>query len=158
MFILNEYLKLFESSDKSIVDKNYISKGNKKLSTFKKINIHDDNIYNYINNNDDLKSQIIKILKYNGDGFIYIDKNNSNKLVAYILTCDGFICPIHVCNDYRGYNLSRQILKYAIKNLNVKYLWCATDNEIALKLYKSEGFKIDYKESDNEYYKMYLEK
>ena len=62
-----------------------------------------------------------------------------------------WIVSLEITKDYRGYGLSKQILDYATKTMNCKYLSVNKNNKIAKKIYDDYGFKV-YHESDTMYY------
>lgn len=92
--------------------------------------------------------------QYICDGYIWFD---NDKLVAMVGSClytddkTKWIVSLEITKDYRGYGLSKQILDFATKTMNCKYLSVNKNNKIAKKVYDDYGFKV-YFESDTMYY------
>jgi len=128
-----------ESNDKSTLDKSYKPKERYNLNSYKKISLSDSSFLSYLKDDKRWdKEKVNNLLKYNTKGYLFIDKN---KPVAYIMVCDGFICPLYVYPEYRNHGLSDQILDYAVKKMDAKSLHVYKDNEIAIHLYNKHGFK-----------------
>ena len=125
---------LLESKHKSIISDFYQPKGSKNLAQFKQVSITKELQKKY--------GKIVQLLaEADKDefGIAWIDKNNN--LVGYCMANDyGWLTALEVTKDYKGYGLSDQILKYAINNFNVNKLGVYKDNEIAIRLYKKNGF------------------
>lgn len=73
-------------------------------------------------------------------GWIVFYCNDKSNGVAYVAGC-------HVLKEYRGHGLSKRLLTTVIEicekeGMNRLSLYCKCDNEIALNLYKSTGFRI----------------
>ena len=78
-------------------------------------------------------------------GEIVIDEDE-DKLAGYIFIDNkkypGFIVPLFVIKRYRGYGLSSKLLKDAVTKYKAIDLCVDKDNEIAIRLYKNNGFVI----------------
>ena len=134
-----------ESNDKSKFEKKYIPKNKLDLNSFKKVKFKDSkSISEYISNNKFLSSKKGQDLinKY-ADGYIWIDEDNK-EIVGYVAVDYKWksICPIELCPKYRNHGLSKPIMKIAIDELGAEWLYVYTDNEVAINLYKTLGFKI----------------
>lgn len=134
-----------ESNDRSKFEKDHISKNKLDLNSFKKVRFKDSkNISEYINNNKFLSSKKGQDLinKY-ADGYIWIDEDNK-EIVGYVAVDYKWksICPIELYPKYRNHGLSKPIMKIAINELGAEWLYVYTDNEVAINLYKTLGFKI----------------
>lgn len=55
---------------------------------------------------------------------------------------DGYLSPLFIVDEYRGYGLSNILLKNAIEKYGAKKLIVDKKNEVAIRLYKKFGFKI----------------
>lgn len=140
---------LNESTDKSVIDRNFKKKDNKDIS-FKILDIHDKKAFQYIKN--DLYLRKIKISEYNGE--IIID-NNKDKIIGRFLVMtgknEGFIGALRVYDNYKGYGFGDILIDDAIKKYNGIDLIVMADNKVAIKLYKNHGFvQIGYGDSKNE--------
>jgi len=143
------------NESKSTIDKNYEPKGKKNLSSFKKVHITETVIDKYKKEYPFLKHVRCKDTKeYICDGYIWFD---NDELAAMVGSCEytddktKWIVSLEVTKNYKGYGLSKQILDYAVKSMNCKYLSVNKNNEIAKKVYDDYGFKV-YQESDTMYY------
>lgn len=87
---------------------------------------------------------------------------SGRELACNVGTCEylddetKWIVSLDVNNEYQGHGLSKQILDFAVKQLNCKYLSVNKNNKLAKKIYDDYGFKV-YEQDDNMYY-MTLEK
>lgn len=139
----------------STIDKDFKSKGKKSLSNFKKVHITETIIDKYKKEYPMLRHVRCKDTKdYICDGYIWLD---NDKLVCMVGSCEytddntKWIVSLEIMKDYRGYGLSSQILDYAVKNMNCKYLSVNKKNEVAKRIYDNYGFKV-YHEDDTMYY------
>lgn len=146
---------VIEESISSTVSKDYKPKGKKNLSSFKRIHITETIINKYKKEYPFLSHVRYKDTKeYICDGYIWFD---CDELVAMVGSCEyrddktKWIVSLEITKNYRGYGLSKQILDYAVKNMNCKYLSVNKNNKIAKKVYDDYGFKV-YKESDIMYF------
>jgi GNAT superfamily N-acetyltransferase len=126
------------------LNKDHIQKGNKSLFSFKKVSITDNDINKY---KQDMKS-LSHIRTEDGyKGTIFLDKNNP---VCYVNvnSNNGMIQALEISKDYQGYGLSSQLLKYAVSTLKATSLTVNKKNEVAINVYKKQGFK-QVKATDN---------
>lgn len=129
------------------IDTNYVSKNKISLSRFNKEKINKTIIDKYKNDN-----KFLKHVDYDDNGYIWFDKDS----VVGIVTVDdkkdyNWISAIEINQNYKGHNLGKQILDFAVKKLKGNALSVNKKNEVAIKMYKKYGFKI-YKEDKNMYY------
>lgn len=150
-----ENIYLLSEGTKSVLLNNYKQKGKKKLSSFTKVHITDSVISKYKKEYPFLKHVRYKDTKeYICDGYIWFD---NDKLVAMVGSCEytddktKWVVSLEITKEYQGYGLSKQILDYAVKTMNCKYLSVNKNNEIAKKVYDDYGFKV-YQQSDTMYY------
>lgn len=143
------------SESKSTIDNNYKPKGKKNLSSFKRIHITESVINKYKKEYPFLSHVRCKDTEdYICDGYMWF---NNDELVATVGSCEytddktKWIVSLEITKKYRGYGLSKQILDYAVKTMNCKYLSVNKNNKIAKKVYDNYGFKA-YQESDAMYY------
>lgn len=140
---------------KSDLQNDYKPKGKKKLSSFNKVHITESVISKYKKEYPFLKHVRCKDTKeYICDGYVWFD---DNKLVAMVGSCEytddktKWVVSLEITKEYQGYGLSKQILDYAVKTMNCKYLSVNKNNKIAKKVYDDYGFKV-YQQSDTMYY------
>ena len=152
--IVVENSEILEST-KSTLNKDYKPKGKKNLSSFKRVQITETVIDKYKKDYPFLKHVRCKDTNYYiCDGYIWFD---NNELVAIVGSCEytddktKWIVSLEITKNYKGYGLSKQILDYATKTMNCKYLSVNKNNKIAKKVYDDYGFKV-YQESDSMYY------
>lgn len=150
-----EEFKSYLEGTKSVLQNNYKPKGKKKLSSFTKVHITESVISKYKKEYPFLKHVRCKDTNdYTCDGYIWFD---NDKLVAMVGSCEytddktKWVVSLEVVKEYQGYGLSKQILDYAVKTMNCKYLSVNKNNKIAKKVYDDYGFKV-YQESDTMYY------
>ena len=62
-----------------------------------------------------------------------------------------WIQAFEIFPPYKGHGLSKQMLNVAVNEFGANYLSVSKNNELAIKVYKSYGFKI-YKSSDTMYF------
>lgn len=153
---------ILESAFKSDLDVDYKSKGNLSLSNFKKVKVSEitkemkESPVNFLKLIDD-KRDTTYIWKYDDD-IVGVGS------VRYIDANCNWITAVQINPKYRGYGLGNQILDFCVKELNGNALTVATDNKIALRMYKKYGFKIsneslaDVKAGRRKVYFMYLNK
>ena len=60
----------------------------------------------------------------------------------------SFLNDLTVRKDYQGKGLGRQIFKYLVSKFNIGYLEVHVGGEVAENLYKSEGFRVYYRDDD----------
>ena len=143
---------------KSIIDKNFKTKGKLSLSSFKKIHITEDVINKYKNDYPMLKHVRCKDTKeYICDGYMWLD---NNKLACMVGSCEyrddhsKYIVSLEVTDEYKGYGLSKQLLAFAVNDMKCSKLSVNKNNEVAKKVYDDFGFKV-FHEDDNMYYMEY---
>lgn len=153
---------IFETAWKSKVDNDFKPNGYIDINKYKMQKVDQAFLNKYKKD-----YNMLKHVDLNDNTYCWMD---GDKIVA-LLGVDPsnhddnkiWITIIEITNDYRGYGLSNQLLKYAVNNLGANALGVYKDNEIAIKTYKNFGFKISpesQKEVDSgktKQYKMYLE-
>ena len=154
----NPKVKIHINESSSKINNNYKSKGNISLSSLKKIHMTEEVIDKYKKEYTCLKHVRCKNTKeYTCDGYMWMD---NDKLVCMVGSCEynddhtKWIVSLEVTKEYKGYGLSEQVLDYAVKRMNCKYLSVNKNNQIAKYIYDKYGFKV-YKESDTMYYMHY---
>lgn len=145
----------YTESTKSSLNSNYKPKGKKNLSSFKMVHITPSIIEKYKKQYPFLKHVRCKDTNvYICDGYMWFD---GDVLVATVGSCeykdDGtkWVVSLEITPEYHGYGLSKQILDYAVKKMNCKYLSVNKNNKIAKSIYDKYGFKT-YEQSDAMYY------
>lgn len=145
-----------ESAAKSEIDKDFIPKEKINLSSLKKIRITEDLINKYKKDYPVLRHVRCKDTKeYICDGYMWM--NRDDKLVCYVGSCEytddhtKWIVSLEILPEYKGHGLSKQILDFATKTMNCKYLSVNKDNKLAKSIYDKYGFKV-YTTDDNMYY------
>ncbi len=141
---LNEFV-----SNKVIKD--FESKKDMNLSKFTKMGINVPFIQVYKREYPSLSH-----IRINGNtkGCVWLD--NDKNLVAIINTekkDDDYVWinSFEIFDKYKGHGLSKQILKYAIKEYGITHLSVNKNNEVAYQLYKNLGFKT-YRSSEKMYF------
>lgn len=123
----------------------YVSKGKRRLSEFKFTKVDIQSISAFKKEYPSLKH--IRIGK-DTNGEMVID---NGKVVGYYQTQKRdnavWLISFEIMEEYKGYGLSAQLLRRAIQKTNITNLSVNPQNEVAIKLYKSFGFK-EYKLSD----------
>ena len=154
ILVINNNQTVNEST-KSSIDANYKPNGKKNLSSFKKVHITESIISKYKKEYPFLSHVRCKDTKdYICDGYIWFD---NNELVAMVGSCQytddktKWVVSLEITNKYKGYGLSKQILDYATKTMNCKYLSVNKNNAVAKKIYDEYGFKV-YQEDKTMYY------
>lgn len=142
-----ESLNEFISS--SVID-DYESKQDMRINKFTKITLSDTIIQVY----KPLYTTLSHVrINKNTKGFAWLD---DKKLVAIINTekkDDDYVWinAFEIFDPYKGHGLSKQILRIAIKELEVTHLSVNKNNKVAYELYKKCGFKV-YKETEKMYF------
>lgn len=154
----NPKVKIHINESSSKLDNDYKPKGNISLSSLKKVHITKEIIDNYEKDYPCLKHVRCKDTKdYTCDGYMWMD---NNKLACMVGSCEytddhtKWIVSLVVTKEYKGYGLSKQVLDYAVKYMDCKYLSVNKNNQIAKHIYDKYGFKV-YEESDTMYYMHY---
>lgn len=144
---LDDYNKLIKL-DKNIINEaaskinpNHKTKTGKKFRYF---DLKDDDTDIYLKQN----SYCRKYWNYIHNstiGEIAVDVE-TDKLAGYVFVDNekypGFIVPIEVIKEYRGYGVGNQLLYDAIHKYGAIDLCVDKDNEVAIHLYKKHGFVI----------------
>ena len=136
----------------SVIQKDFKSKHDMNLSQFEKMRLSDAAIQVY---KQKLPSLSHVKINNNTKGYIWIDKKTD--MPAAIVNVeekdDGFtwIQAFEIFVPYKGHGLSKDILNVAIRELKATNLSVNKDNQVAIKVYKSYGFKI-YKTTESMYF------
>lgn len=145
-----------ESAAKSEIDKDFIPKEKIKLSSLNKNRITEELINKYKKDYPVLRHVRCKDTKeYICDGYMWM--NHDDKLVCYVGSCEytddhtKWIVSLEILPEFKGHGLSKQILDFATKTMNCKYLSVNKDNKLAKSIYDKYGFKV-YTTDDNMYY------
>lgn len=143
---------------KSTIDKNFEPKGKLNLSSFEKVHIDENIINKYKKEYPMLKHVRCEDTDdYICDGYMWLDGEN---LVCTIGSCEyrdtheKYIVSLEVMDKYKGYGLSKQLLKFAINTMKCSKLSVNKNNEVAKKVYDDFGFKV-FHQDDNMYYMEY---
>lgn len=153
-FFINESTKLeLIHEEKSELDDDFKPKERIKLSSLKKIRITDSVIEKYKKEYPVLKHVRCRdTSEYKCDGYMWFD--TQNELVCHVGSCeyldDGtkWIVSLEVLPKFKGHDLSKQILNFAVKNMGCKYLSVNKNNKVAKYIYDQYGFKT-YQDDDN---------
>lgn len=157
--LLPDYLELtggsvisaLESEDYSIVDKRFKPKGTKRLSDFQKIKVTKNIINQYKNKIPSLRCLLDFPDNSKNISYLFLDGDK------YVGTCS--VCPdkfygdgwhtkeynvihnLEISKPYRGYSLGKQMLDFAVNELDGNAMCVYDDNEIAKSIYKKYGFE-----------------
>lgn len=140
--------RLIESVQKSVLSKKFIQKDPVPYKILKLKSSESQKYYKYIS---EMKSDTTK--EY-GDGIILVTKD-TEEFIGYLIVFKNwciegdsgekfggnFISPLIVAKKYRGMGYGTILLKYALQRYNCNMLTVYPDNEVAIKLYESYGFK-----------------
>ena len=134
----------------SSVEKDFSSKKDMSLSQFTKVRLADAIVQVYGQNYPSLRH--IRITK-DTKGYIWL---NDKQVVGYINVEEKdddykWIQAFEIYEPYKGHGLSKQMLNVAIREFGATNLSVSKNNEVAIKLYKSYGFKT-YKTTDSMYF------
>ena len=128
--------------NKSTLDPNHKTK--KTDITFKFIDLKDLSVDKYLKQ-DKYCTEYWDYIHKSCIGEIVIDAD-SDCIAGYVFLDNkkypGFITPVVVIKKYRGYGLSSKLVKDAINKYKAIDLTVTKDNEVAIKLYKDNGFVI----------------
>ncbi len=128
--------------NKSTLDLNHKTK--KTDTTFKFIDLKDPSVDKYLKQ-DKYCTEYWDYIHKSCIGEIVIDAD-SDCIAGYVFLDNkkypGFITPVVVIKKYRGYGLSSKLVKDAINKYKAIDLTVTKDNEVAIKLYKDNGFVI----------------
>lgn len=130
------------NESKSTLDPNHKTK--KTDTTFKFIDLKDPSADKYLKQ-DKYCTEYWDYVHKSCIGEIVIDAD-SDCIAGYVFLDNkkypGFITPVVVIKKYRGYGLSSKLVKDAINKYKAIDLTVTKDNEVAIKLYKDNGFVI----------------
>lgn len=130
------------NESKSTLDLNHKTK--KTDTTFKFIDLKDPSVDKYLKQ-DKYCTEYWDYVHKSCIGEIVIDAD-SDCIAGYVFLDNkkypGFITPVVVIKKYRGYGLSSKLVKDAINKYKAIDLTVTKDNEVAIKLYKDNGFVI----------------
>lgn len=134
----------------SSVEKDFSSKKDMSLSQFTKIRLTDAIVQVYGQAYPSLRH--IRINK-DTKGYVWL---NDKQVVGYINVEEKdddykWIQAFEIYEPYKGHGLSKQMLNVAIREFGATNLSVSKNNEVAIKLYKSYGFKT-YKTTDSMYF------
>lgn len=148
--------KNLNESISSTVDPNFVSKEHLRLSSFKQIRITKAVIDKYKSAYPDLRHvRYADTKEYHCDGYIWLTKQDEP--VCHISACeyteDGtkWITSLDVRPNFKGHGLATQLLDYATKTMNCKYLSVNRANKLAKYIYDEYGFKV-FREDDRMFY------
>lgn len=151
-FFTNMQKKNIHEDVSSVIQKDFKSKHDMNLSQFEKMRLSDAAIQVY---KQKLPSLSHVRINNNTKGYIWIDKKTD--MPAAIVNVeekdDGFtwIQAFEIFVPYKGHGLSKDILNVAIRELKATNLSVNKDNQVAIKIYKSYGFKT-YKTTEYMYF------
>lgn len=130
------------NESKSTLDLNHKTK--KANTIFKFIDLKDPSVDKYLKQ-DKYCTEYWDYIHKSCIGEIVID-DDSDCIAGYVFLDNkkypGFITPVVVIKKYRGYGLSSKLVKDAINKYKAIDLTVTKDNEVAIKLYKDNGFVI----------------
>ena len=133
---------LLESKDRSSLDNNFkLKKLDDKIEFVK---FPSDKAIKYMRNNNRLNDEdFINYYKKTRVGELAIDKTNG-QVAGYIFVNKQkkVIGPLRVDENYRGMGISNILIEDAVSKFGGDNLGVYSDNEVAIKLYKSHGFKV----------------
>ena len=134
----------------SSVEKDFSSKKDMSLSQFTKVRLADAIVQVYGQNYPSLRHMRIN---NHTKGYIWL---NDRQVVGYINVEEKdddykWIQAFEIYQPYKGHGLSKQILGVAVRELGATNLSVSKNNEVAIRLYKSYGFKT-YKSTDSMYF------
>lgn len=134
----------------SSVEKDFSSKKDMSLSQFTRIKLADAIVQVYGGEYPSLRH--IRINNHT-KGYIWL---NDKQVVGYVNVEEKdddskWIQALEIYAPYKGHGLSKQMLGIAVGELGATELSVSKNNEVAIKLYKSYGFKT-YKSTDTMYF------
>ena len=146
--MFQEQSKFHELS--SSVEKDFSSKKDISLSQFTRIKLADAIVQVYGGEYPSLRH--IRINNHT-KGYIWL---NDKQVVGYVNIEEKdddskWIQALEIYAPYKGHGLSKQMLGIAVGELGATELSVSKNNEVAIKLYKSYGFKT-YKSTDTMYF------
>ena len=151
-FFTNMQKKNIHEDVSSVIQKDFKSKHDMNLSQFEKMRLSDAAIQVY---KQKLPSLSHVRINNNTKGYIWIDKKTDMPVAIVNVEekDDGFtwIQAFEIFVPYKGHGLSKDILNVAIRELKATNLSVNKDNQVAIKIYKSYGFKT-YKTTEYMYF------
>lgn len=152
-YIIVDIDKVTESTVQELsssVEKDFSSKKDMNLSNFAKVRLTDAIVQVYGQAYPSLRH--IRINK-DTKGYVWL---NDKQVVGYINVEEKdddykWIQAFEIYDPYKGHGLSKQMLNVAIREFGATNLSVSKNNEVAIKLYKSYGFKT-YKTTDSMYF------
>lgn len=131
----------------SKLDDNFTPGKTIKLSSLKKMLITKDIIDKYKSEYPSLRHIRYKDTKeYKVEGYVWF--NQQGEMVCHVSSCEYYddgtkwITSLEIMKKFKGHGLSNQILDYATKTMNCKYLSVDKNNEVAKYIYDKYGFKV----------------
>lgn len=135
----------------SKLEDNFTSGKKIRLSSLNKIRINRHIINKYKDKCPNLLDMEFKNTKDRTvDGYIWL--NEEGEPVCYVETCEyaddhtKWIEMVEVMKKFKGHGLAKQLLDFATKTLNCKYLAVDKNNEVARHVYVKYGFKPYYED------------
>lgn len=152
---LTKQQKLNESIT-STLDPSFVPKEHISLSSFKRVRITKAVIDKYKSAYPDLRHvRYADTKEYRCDGCIWLTKQDEP--VCHISACEyieddtKWITSLDVRPNFKGHGLATQLLDYATKSMNCKYLSVNKANKLAKYIYDEYGFKVS-REDDRMFY------
>ena len=131
----------------SKLDDNFTPGKTIKLSSLKRMLITKDIIDKYKSEYPSLRHIRYKDTKeYKVEGYVWF--NQQGEMVCHVSSCEYYddgtkwITSLEIMKKFKGHGLSNQILDYATKTMNCKYLSVDKNNEVAKYIYDKYGFKV----------------
>lgn len=145
-YILNSAIMELSSS----VEKDYQSSKDMNISQFPKMRLTDAIIQVYGQSYPSMRH--IRI-NNRTKGYVWL---KDKQIVGYINVEEKdddskWIQAFEIFPPYKGHGLSKQMLNIAVNEFGANYLSVSKNNDLAIKVYKSYGFKI-YKSTDTMYF------
>lgn len=142
----DDFILLQESWFETKYDPHHKPKGHLYLSSFKKVPMNRTFIDKYKN-----KDRMVKYAEATDRGYAWLDGDVLVGVVAVKPHADGrcnWIVTLGVSKDYQGCGLGEQLLRFAVTTLKGNALSVAYDNEVAIRMYKKQGFVISKKSQE----------
>ena len=153
---LNNPDKSVNEVAKTVFDDQFKQKELLKLSSFKKVRITKAVIDKYRKEYPDLKHvRCEDTAKYKCDGYIWLDRQD--KLVCQVGSCEynddhtKWIVSLEIFDEFKGHGLAKQLLDFATKTMQCKYLSVNKTNEVAKHVYLRYGFKTYFSDKNMDY-------
>ena len=126
-----------------------------KLSSLNKVRITKSIIDKYKSDYPSLQLIPYKDTKeYKVEGYVWF--NQQGELVCHVSSCEYYhdstkwITSLEIMKKFKGHGLSEQILDYATKTMNCKYLAVDKNNEVAKYIYDKYGFKVFHVDNEDD--------